>query len=91
MTIKHLGISTFQRLHKQACMPGAVGESAQQQSSDVFSFEKTGLGQKKKKKQTENNSLAFVKEACNNHWCFVILRFCSHLQGKFCAIKNLLF
>lgn len=49
MTIKHLGISTFQRLHKQACMPGAVGESAQQQSSDVFSFEKTGLGQKKKK------------------------------------------
>lgn len=48
MTIKHLGISTFQSVHKQVFMQGTVGESAQQQSSDVFSFETTGLEWKKK-------------------------------------------
>lgn len=84
MTIRHLGISTFQRVHKQVFMQGAVGESAQQQSSDVFSFETTVLGRKK-----ENDSLAFVREVCNNPVCFVILRFCSLLRGNCCAIKSL--
>lgn len=49
MTIKHLGISTFQRAHKRVFMQGTVGESVQQQSGDVFSFEPTGLEQKKRK------------------------------------------
>lgn len=48
MTIKYLGISTFQGVHKQVFVQGTVGESAQQQSSDVFSFETTGLKGKKK-------------------------------------------
>lgn len=36
-------------MHKQVFMQGAVGESAQQQSRDVFSFETTGLKEKKRK------------------------------------------
>lgn len=63
-----------------------MGESAQQQSSDVFSFETAVLEWERKEKKEENYSLEFVREVCNSLGCFVILRFCSPLHGDRCAI-----
>lgn len=67
-------------------MQGTVGESAQQQSSDVFSFQTAVLEWGKKKK--ENYSLELVREVCNSLGCSVILRFGSPLHGDRCAIKS---
>lgn len=67
-------------------MQGTVGESAQQQSSDVFSFQTAVLEWGKKKK--ENYSLELVREVCNSLGCSVILWFGSPLHGDRCAIKS---
>lgn len=86
MTIRHLGISTFQRVQKQRLYAGHCGRKCSATKQRCVFISNSGIGVGKKKK--ENYSLELVREVCNSLGCSVILWFGSPLHGDRCAIKS---